>query len=63
MSGKVCDDKVVGVKDLLSQLMFEYHLKDDEEENGYETISAAGFGNTDFLSSFTARLLVKGQLP
>jgi hypothetical protein len=43
--------------------MFEYHLKDDEEENGYETVSAAAFGNTDFLSSFSAHLLVRGQLP
>jgi hypothetical protein len=28
-SDKVCDDKVVKVKDLLSQLMFECHLEDD----------------------------------
>jgi hypothetical protein len=58
-SGKVCDDKVVEVKDLLSQLMFEYHLKDDEEENGCETVSAAALGNTDFLSSFSAHVASK----
>jgi hypothetical protein len=58
-SGKVCDDKVVEVKDLLSQLMFEYHLEDDEEENGCETVSAAALGNTDFLSSFSARVANK----
>jgi hypothetical protein len=58
-SGKVCDDKVVEVKDLLSQLMLEYHLEDVEEDNGCETYPTAALGNTDFLSSFSARVASK----
>jgi hypothetical protein len=58
-SSKVCDDKVAEVKYLLSQLMLEYHLEDVEEENGCETSTAAALGNTDFLSSFSARVASK----
>jgi hypothetical protein len=58
-SGKVCDDKVADVKDFLNQLMLEYHLEDVEEENGCETYTTATLGNTDFLSSFSARVASK----
>jgi hypothetical protein len=40
-------------------MMFEYHLEDDEEENGCETEFVVALGNTDFLSSFSARVASK----
>jgi hypothetical protein len=63
MLGKVCDDKVAKVKDLLSKLMLKYYLEDVEEENGYATSTTATLGNTDFYPLLVHVLLIRGQLP
>ena len=54
--GKVCDDKVAEIKDLLSDLMLEYHVEENKDNTESSTSS---LGNMDFLSSFSACVVSK----
>lgn len=52
-SGQDCEEKCAEVKDLLTNLMLEYHVEEDECNN---ESSAPALGDMEFLSSFSARV-------
>lgn len=55
-TGKDCEVKVAEVKGLLSDLMNEYHVEEDED---YTEELPSSLDNMDFLSSFSARIASK----
>jgi len=54
-TGIECEDRVVEVKNLLADLMLEYHGEDDVG-NSVPTVAPATGYNDDFLSSISARV-------
>jgi len=54
-TGKECEDKVIEVKNLLAELMREYHVDENVEDN--QSLAGPSLANSDdFLSSLSARV-------
>lgn len=54
-TGKECEDKVIEVKNLLAELMREYHVDENVEDN--QSSAGPSLANSDdFLSSLSARV-------
>jgi hypothetical protein len=56
VSGSVCHDKVMEVKNLLAELMSEYHVVEDDVEGSSEASAPSVTDNDDFLDDIGARI-------
>jgi hypothetical protein len=56
VSGSVCHDKVMEVKNLLAELMSEYHVIEDDVEGSSEASTPSVRDNDDFLDDIGARI-------
>ena len=61
-TGKECEDKVIEVKNLLAELMREYHVDENVEDN--QSSAGPSLANSDdFLSSLNARVASRRHQP
>jgi hypothetical protein len=56
VSGSVCHDKVMEVKNLLAELMSEFHVVEDDVEGSSEASAPSVTDNDDFLDDIGARI-------